>query len=43
MNGSHRYEKTSQVATFPKPGPFRPIGSSSQFTMPSFESMIRHV
>ena len=43
MNGSHRYEKTSQVATLPKPGPEIPNGSSSQFTMPSFESMMRHV
>ena len=43
MNGSQRYVNTSQVATFPKPGPLSPNGSSAQFTIPSFWSMIRHV
>ena len=33
----------AKVATFPNPGPLTPNGSSAQFTMPSFWSMIRQV
>ena len=41
MNGSQRYEKTSQSAYFPNPGPERPNGSSAQFKTPSSWRMIR--
>jgi hypothetical protein len=41
MNGSQRYEKTIQVATFPNPGPDSPSGSRAQFRIPCSCRMIR--